>query len=391
MAGLRVAIDARFLGGERKGIGRYLHTLMAGMAVLENAPAFVLISDRQINAPYAPLETETIIAPARSIYTWEQLALPRILRRTGADVFHAPGNALPLNPPRTTVLTLHDTMMFVREFHTAGANRYYAYQRWVLRRAARRCGRVVTVSRTSAEDAARVLGAAVAAKLTIIEEAVDPVFYERRARAGIAALRERLGLPGTYFLHFGAVFPRKNTRLVIDAYKRALQNGVSAALVVGGVSAADEAGLRSWFRDADLGDRAVLVPYLPPAEHATLLAGALALIYPSAYEGFGLPALEAMAAGVPVIASAGGALAETCGDAAVMVDAEVEAVATAIGKMEVDPGLRGRLVAAGVARAGRFTPRRMAERTLAVYRVVAGRGAPGVAPAGPDSYNRTGS
>lgn len=387
MADLRVAVDARYLAGERKGIGRYLHTLLAGMAALEEAPAFTLISDRDFDAPYSHLEIETLVVPARPVYSWEQIALPRALRRVGADVFHAPGNALPLKPPAATVLTLHDAMMFVGKFHTAGANRYYAYQRWVLRRAAVQCGRIITISRTSAEDIARELGAAAAAKLAVIEEAVDPVFYDRRPRAGAADLRARLGLSGAYFLHFGAVFPRKNTRLLIDAYKQAAAAGLSARLVVAGVTAADAPELENWLAQAGLGARVMLIPYLPPAEHASLLAGALALVYPSAYEGFGLPALEAMAVGVPVIASAGGALAETCGDAALIVAAEVEPIAGAMARLEADPGLRGRLVAAGVARAGRFTPRRMAERTLAVYKEVAGARARGVAAAPRDSYN----
>ncbi|HUU56705.1 MAG TPA: glycosyltransferase, partial [bacterium] len=218
MAELTVAMDARYLAGERKGIGRYLHTLLAGISSLPEPPAFVFISDRELDVDYPALAYETVAAPRRPVYAWEQLTLPRILRRVGADLFHAPGNALPLRPPSPTVLTLHDVMMFERSFHTGEANRYYLYQSWVLKRAAPRCASIITVSATSARDIARRLGPAAASRLTVIEEAVDPIFFEPRSPEAPADFRERHGLPGRYLLHLGAAFPRKNTRLTLEAY-----------------------------------------------------------------------------------------------------------------------------------------------------------------------------
>jgi glycosyltransferase involved in cell wall biosynthesis len=367
MANLTVAMDARYLAGERKGIGRYCHTLLAGVSTLPDPPAFIFITDREFEAAYPGLACETRVIEAWPVYSWEQIRLPRLLRRLDADLFHAPGNALPLRPPRPTVLTLHDMMMFERGFHTGEANRYYLYQSWLLRRAVRKCEAVITVSRTSAEDIRKRLGPAATANLTVIEEAVDPIFFEDRSAQELTSFRGRLGLPERYLLHLGAAFPRKNTRLTIEAYKLASASQELPPLVIGGVAARDEPTLRAWAEEAGLGGRLHLQPYLPPADHASLVAAAEALVYPSAYEGFGLPALEAMAVGVPVIASRRGALPETCGEAAHYVEPEVGELAEAL-QFLTSENERRRLAEAGRRRVAEFSPARMAERTVEVYR-----------------------
>ena len=368
MAELTVAMDARYLAGEAKGIGRYLHTLLAGMSALPDPPAFVLISDRELDVAYPALAYETVVARARPVYVWEQLTLPRTLRRVGADLFHAPGNALPLRPPSPTVLTLHDVMMFERRFHTFAANRYYVYQSWVLRRAAKRCAAIVTVSRTSARDIEKRLGPEAGSRILVVEAAVDPIFFEARSAEELEDFRERHGLPRRYLLHLGAAFPRKNTRLVVDAYRRVGAQADLPPLVIGGVARDDEATIRTWVREAGTAERIKVQAYLLREEHALLVAAAELLIYPSAYEGFGLPALEAMAVGVPVLTSRRGALPETCGEAAAYVEAEVAALAEAVRRFAEDEGARRELAAAGKAHVARFSPARMAARTAEIYR-----------------------
>jgi glycosyltransferase involved in cell wall biosynthesis len=370
MPEITVALDARHLAGEAKGIGRYLHTLLAGMSALPSPPAFVLISDRDLDVAYPDLSLKAVVARARPVYAWEQFVLPRELRRAGADLFHAPGNALPLEPPRPTVLTLHDAMMFERRFHTFAANRYYVYQSWVLKRAAQRCAAVITVSRTSAQDIKEQLGSKAAARVTVIEEAVDPVFFEKRTTADLAAFRQRLYLPARYMLHLGAAFPRKNTRFTIEAFARVAADEDVPDLVIGGVAGDDEEAIRGWVKEAGVAKRVRIQHYLSRADHVLLVAGAEMLLYPSEYEGFGLPALEAMVVGVPVVASARGALPETCGEAAYYVELVVDELATAMKSLATDEGKRRTLVAIGEQHVKKYSPRRMASRTLEVYRSV---------------------
>jgi glycosyltransferase involved in cell wall biosynthesis len=368
MAPFTVALDARQLGGERKGIGRYLHTLLSGISAQADPPGFVFLADRELDVDYPGLDCETVVAARWPVYLWEQLTLPRLLRRASFDLFHAPGNALPLRPPAPTVLTLHDAMMFERSFHTGEANRYYLYQSWVLKRAASRCAAIITVSKTSAQDIARRLGPAAAARLVVIEEAVDPLFFEARTAGELAAFRGRHGLPDRYLLHLGAAFPRKNTRLTLEAYKLAAARADVPALVIGGVARDDAPVIKCRLGETGLEGRVIIQPYLPPAEHALLVAAAEVLLYPSAYEGFGLPALEAMAVGVPVVSSRRGALPETCGEAAFYVDTEPEAIAAAITELAADEEARRRLSAAGREHVKKYSPARMAARTLEVYR-----------------------
>jgi glycosyltransferase involved in cell wall biosynthesis len=375
MAELTVAMDARYLGGERKGIGRYLHTLLSGMEATPDPPAFVFLTDGELELPYAGFYYRVVVVTSPTVYTWEQCALPREARRSGARVFHAPGNALPYRLPGPTVLTLHDVMMFERKFHTWTAHRYYLYQSWVLRRAAGRCETVITVSETSANDIREKLGPEVAERTTVVPEAVDPIFFEERTTADLEDFRERLGLPERYLLHFGAAFPRKNTRNVVEGYGRAAaEAGDLPPLVVAGVARDDESTVRGWVAAAGPGVDVKVQTYLPPADHARLVAGAELLVYPSLYEGFGLPALEAMAVGVPVLTSPGGALPETCGDAARYVETDAEAVADAMVALSRDEGARRKLAAAGREHVKKYSPERMAEATLEIYRKAARNG-----------------
>lgn len=371
MSDFLVVVDGRYLVGERKGIGRYLRTLLAGMATLADRPDFVFVTDGRglLTGIPAELNYDVITVKSPLVYTWEQFALPRAVAAFPGAVFHAPGNALPWRVPPRTVLTLHDCMMFQPAFHTFAANRYYVYQSVVLKSRARRCAAIITVSATSAEDIRQHIGAGTLVE--VIPEAVDPMFFRQVDPGLLAAFRARYNIPETYLLHLGAAFPRKNTRLVIEAYGAAASRREMPALVIGGVSAEDAVTVKRWASELAAGKAIHVVGYLNDEEHSLLMAGAFLLIYPSAYEGFGLPALEAMACGVPVLTSPRGALPETCGDAAYYTEPELSALTEALTFLVGNDYLRAVLVTRGRERVRRFGGAEMAARTLAVYRAAA--------------------
>jgi glycosyltransferase involved in cell wall biosynthesis len=202
-----------------------------------------------------------------------------------------------------------------------------------------------------------------AAQLRVVHLAPTPL---PPATADVAALRTRLGLEGPFFLYVGTLEPRKNLPLLLRAFERlGARAGVHLAL----------AGPRGWLDEpivaaaARLGERVRLLGPVPPADLAALYAAAEVFVFPSRYEGFGLPPLEAMAAGTPVVAARASCLPEVLGDAALFVEPDDEAgLAEALGQLLDDPALRTELRQRGLARAAGFSWERTAAETLAVYR-----------------------
>jgi glycosyltransferase involved in cell wall biosynthesis len=271
----------------------------------------------------------------RAGHAWEQAALPAIARRAGARLILNPANTAPLAWPRN-VLVLHD-LAPLREpsWYSRG---YVAWQRALVPRLVARAAHVITVSAFSRGEIVALLGAD-PSRVTVIPGGVGDAF---RPEADPEPVRAAFGLDRPYVLAVGSRTARKNLGALSEA---------AAALRELGIEVVTAGGDRPQFRGAsadgirELG--AVPDPVLPG-----LYAGALALALPSRYEGFGLPALEAMAAGTPVVAARAGALPETVGDAALLVDPDDNgAWAEALRALAGDEAERERLRAAGLARA----------------------------------------
>ena len=218
--------------------------------------------------------------------------------------------------------------------------------------------------------------------MTVIHEAAAPEFATPPAPAAVAGVLERYRIRSPYCLFVGNLEPRKNLARLIEAFAlmatRAPAGGTAPQLVLAGTRAWLYSGILSAVAARGVADRVVFTGYVPPGDLPALYAGAACFVFPSVYEGFGLPVLEAMAAGAPVVASRVGAIPEVAGDAALLVDAaQPAALAEAIEAVLADAGLRARLVERGRARARLFSWEATARRTLAVYEAVAyarGRG-----------------
>jgi glycosyltransferase involved in cell wall biosynthesis len=306
------------------------------------------------------------LAPRAFRIPYELLGVPAAARRHHLDVFHFADQASSaLRPAPATVVTVHDLAMFLLP-GTFGARRA-RYKQAMTRRAVRRASLVIAVSESTRRDLIEVVGAD-PARVRVVPLGVDRRFAAASAQdAAVAA--QRLGLPPRYLLYVGRIEPRKNLPLLLDAYAMARRrHGVDVPLVV--------AGAPGWLVDdlpgraaaAGLSEDVRFVGHVPPALLPGLVHGALALAYPSRYEGFGLPVLEAMAAGAPVVTSSVASLPEVAGDAALLVDPDdVEGLAEALGRLVGDDALRARLIVAGRERAAEFTWDRTADSTVAVY------------------------
>jgi glycosyltransferase involved in cell wall biosynthesis len=329
-----VVVDADVLGRRRTGDETYVRNLLRELGALDSDFRIAAVTRNPELVPEGieALELRTPLQEARMLWT-----LPRLLRRTGAALVHTQ-YAVPFRAPCPAVVTIHD-LSFEHDSTDMTLKDKLVFRR-VVPRAARAARRVLTVSERSRADLIRLYGLS-EEKVVVTPNGVDPAFVPSNKL-----------LLGTYVLAVGAVQPRKNQLTALAAAEAAL-----LPLVVAG-PVKDEA-LAARLREAG----ADLRGYVSQEELAELYRGAACLVQPSRFEGFGLPVLEAMASGTPVVALDEPALREVAGDAAVFVDEEhlADGVRRALAERE-------RLVVAGLERARAFSWRATAERTLEVYR-----------------------
>jgi glycosyltransferase involved in cell wall biosynthesis len=259
------------------------------------------------------------------------------------------------------VVTVHDlTLLTHPEWHEASKVRYFG---WAIRRAVAAATRVLCVSATTAAD----LGE----RLDVPADRVDvtPLGTDLRPASAeqVAEVRRRLGLDGPYLLGLGTVEPRKDLPTLVRAFT-SLAGELPHRLVLAGLAGWGTGALAAAVAASGVGDRILVPGYVPEADKAALLTGADVFAYPSRYEGFGLPVLEAMACATPVVTTTGGSLPEVAGDAATLVDpGDDAALAAAIAKLASDPAARQDAAARGLARAAAFTWERCADLTAAAY------------------------
>jgi glycosyltransferase involved in cell wall biosynthesis len=332
-----VAIDARDAAAPRlRGWGRYTRELVAAMERSETGDGLELRVLRE-GGPGPEL-------------LFEQVSLPRMLRREGAAVVHAPNCFLPLRRPCPGVVTIHDLAF---ETHPEDFSRRTGWKyRAFTPRAARSAERVICDSEyTRGEICERY--------------DVDRELTRVIPLAPTLAAADERPPEGPYLLAVGDLRRKKNLRRLVEAHRRLRAEGAPQRLVLAGLDAGEGEALRA--------EGVELTGWVSDARLDALMRGADALVHPSLHEGFGLVVLEAMARGVPVAAARAGALPETGGDAAVYFDPRDPGdIAATLGGLLEDEELRRRLAEAGPARAAEFSWERTAEGTLAVYRELTG-------------------
>jgi glycosyltransferase involved in cell wall biosynthesis len=362
---MRVAVEASAVPARLTGAGVYVARLLAAMAARGDVELEVFCAPGSAAALAAPgLRLRPVAAaragrPAR--IAWTQLRSGRAARAAGADLLHGVHYELPLAARLPLVVTVHDlTLVTHPEWHEAGKVRYFG---WAMRRAVRAAARVLCVSATTARDLAE--------RLEVAPERIDvtPLGTDLRpaTEAEVAGLRRRLGLDGPYLLGLGTVEPRKDLPALVRAFA-GLAGELPHRLVLAGLAGWGSGALAEAVAASGVADRVLLTGYLPEADKAALFTGADVFAYPSRYEGFGLPVLEAMACGTPVVTTTGGSLPEVAGDAAWLVDpGDTDALAAALAKLATDPAARQAAAARGRDRAATFTWDRCAAQTVAAY------------------------
>lgn len=377
---MRIGLNAHLLSfGESyrsAGISRYIRGLVGDLP-LAVAPdtATVFLGDRGIppelagnGLDYVFSRLPTVRPQARIL--WEQVVSPVEVARRGIDVLHSAAYVAPLLLPCRSVVTVHDlSFILMPEFFRPG-NRMYLST--MTRLSVRRADRVIAVSESTKRDVVRLLKVP-AERVEVVYESVEPMFRPLPP-AEVAAFRAARGLPDRYVLYVGTLEPRKQLPVLLRAYAKARSDwGEMPPLVVGGGKGW---GFEGIFRLVDaLGLRtSVAFPgFLPLADLPLWYNCASLFAYPSRYEGFGLPVLEAMACGTPVVTTNASSLPEVVGDAAQLVPpADVEALAEALMSLLSDDARRIDLSRRGLAQAARFSRERLVRQTVEVYRAVGG-------------------
>ncbi len=287
------------------------------------------------------------------------------------DLFHATEHLLPRLSSVRTVFTLHDLIfLFHPETHKP-LNRWFLTL--MMPRFLRAADAVIAVSECTRRDAVRAYGIP-EEKITVIYEGVSPRFRPASPEA-IQAVRAKYRLPERFILYVGTIEPRKNLTALLEAYA-ALQSRNTqhaARLVIVGKKGWLYEGFFRRLRELGLEERVYFTGYVPDEDLPALYSAADLFVFPSLYEGFGLPVLEAMACGVPVVCSNTSSLPEVAGDAALLADpTDIRALAAAMERALTDEALRASLRARGLERARQFTWEEAAKRTVEVYHQVLG-------------------
>ncbi len=352
-----IGIDAsRMTRARRTGTEHYTARLLGALVHLPTAHHLTLYFNRRPASPVWPAHVAVREMPFLRL--WTHLRLSWEMARRPPDLLFVPAHVLPLVRPRRTVVTIHDLgyLYFPRSHPPLRRLELHLSTLWN----ARVADRIIAVSQATKDDLVHRYHTP-AERIRVVYHGVE----ERFRPTSDPAIPSRYGLPARYFLYLGALHPRKNLERLLQAYA-GLPDDVPPLVL---------AGPRGWYFErisaaiASLGkDRRILLPgYIADEDVPAILSAALALVYPSLYEGFGLPVLEAMACGTPVIVSATSSLPEVVGEAGLPVNPlSVEELREAMAHLLADEGLRGELGRRGRERAGLFTWERCARETLEV-------------------------
>ncbi len=290
-------------------------------------------------------------------------------RFAGADIFHATEHLLPAFHAVRSVFTFHDAIYALFPEHHLPLNR--AFLGLLMPRFLRRADAIIAVSECSKRDAIRLYGVP-PEKITVIYEGVNPALKPATDPDSVAAARARYAHNAPFLFYLGTIEPRKNISAIVDALKILRAHGAPHRLVI--------AGRKGWLYQATfdhiaqtgMRDAVDFLDYVPDADLPALFAACDAFVFPSLYEGFGLPPLEALACGAPVVCANTASLPEVTGDAALLIDPhDAGAIAAAVTRITQDAPLRAELRARGFVQAAKFSWARAARETLAVYRRVA--------------------
>jgi glycosyltransferase involved in cell wall biosynthesis len=368
---MRIGIDATALPPQPVGAGNYIIHLIRALAAMDSEDEFVIFSGQRgpslINLPEKPT-LKWILLPDRNPgvrLIWEQTYFSRLIRDSGVDLLHSLHYTRPLRLSCASVVTFHDMTFFLYpELHTRTKRFYFPL---AIRSSAKRANFLIAISESTRQDTIRLLNLSPDRVITI-QHGVDPSFRPLSDIDLKKRITKKYRLPDKIILYVGLIEPRKNLPLLIKAYKKLVDDGTEHYLVL--------AGRYGWMFDEvlqqieklSLTDKVILTGYVDQIDLPMVYNLSDLFVYPTLYEGFGLPALEAMACGIPVITTKVSSLPEIVGEAGILVPPnDAEELFRGMKTVLQDEELRLNLARQGTEQAAKFTWERTARSTLEVY------------------------
>jgi glycosyltransferase involved in cell wall biosynthesis len=371
---MRIAIDLLPITGQDAGLQSYAKQLVTSLAKVDQQSEYILLVNAHVGnlfdipaRNFKPFIVRTPKWVIRYCRYWEQVYLPIMPILRNVDLLHCPVSALPFWAPCKTVVTVYDlTFKFFPETMKWLSRLYWSY---FLTKSIKKADKIIVPSRSTSTALQQVFSIS-SDRIVIIEASCPERFFYRKPLEVIEATKRRYNIKGKYILTVGTLEPRKNITTLLEAFSIVKKELAIQLVIVGRRGWLDQAIYKK-IKELSINEDVVFTGYVLDEDLPALYQGAEVFVFPSLYEGFGLPPLEAMASGTPVVASNSSSIPEVVGDAGILVDPrDIEGFAYAIVKLCTDASYRAMLSTKGQQRAHHFTLERMGEKMVEVYREV---------------------
>jgi glycosyltransferase involved in cell wall biosynthesis len=374
---MKIAIDVRTVLPNRSGVGNYVLHLIQNLRQVDPEPIYYFLAQKKNISLLGHLAHEQ--NPFLTVFShenhplsdfWEHFILPLRLKEKGIHVFHGPASLIPFRKDHCgLVVTVHDLVAFL--FPETIPLKYGAYMRYLLRQAVKKADKIIAVSDHTKQDLIKILKVPME-KIVVIHEASSPIFHPEDRWAVQSQLKKSYGITKKFIYHLGNIEPRKNLIVLLEAFTLVCRElGDEYQLVVSGQKGWLTGSLSRFFKNYPVRDQVFFTGYVPVEHIPWFMNGAEVFVFPSLYEGFGLPVLEAMSCGTPVISSNRSSIPEIVGSAGVLIDpTNIRELADRIIELLKNADRRMRLSQLGLKQANQFSWIEAARQTLDVYRSV---------------------
>ncbi|MBU4480620.1 glycosyltransferase family 4 protein [Patescibacteria group bacterium] len=370
---MRIAIDLITITGKNAGLQSYAKQLVEGLAKVDNENEYILLINSRAKKIFSINQSNFknifIRTPKRFIGIWEQIYFPFVQFLKGVDLLHSPVSAVPIVAPCKTVLTIHDLTFKIYPKTMQWWDRFY--WNFFITQGVKRVERIITDSINTKKDLIKYYNIQ-KNKVSVIPLCCSSQYYMSSNDLFLNEIKQKYNINKPYILFVGTLEPRKNISILLKAFNIAKQKGkLKHSLVI--------VGRKGWLFDdifqivknLRMENDVIFTDFVPDEDLPSFYHRAELFIYPSMYEGFGLPPLEAMACGTPVITSNSSSLPEVVGDAGILIDPkDVNAFASAIVRVLNNEELKIELAKKGKLRAQRFTTEKMAYKTIKIYKKI---------------------